>query len=153
GSGLGPPAALETESTRADRRAVLRLPSARNRRAPSRSGRGSSAGGPGPDRSSLSEHVLDAVEEVPFVFVFTLARFELFLGQDLGEVFDDASLFASQLLRRLNLDRREQVPTPAAVHVGQALAAKPQCGAGWCSFRHLDRVVAVERRHLDLAAQ
>src|SRR5262245_24597317 len=57
----------------------------------------------------LPEHILDAVEQVAFVFVLALTRLEFFGGQRVGQLFEQLALFAIQLARRLHLHGGEQV--------------------------------------------
>src|SRR5258705_137688 len=80
-------------------------------------------------------------------------RFEFYLGQRLRQLLQQMALILVQLLRRLYLDRREQVAAALAVDVRHALAAQPKRGAGLRAFGHLDAFLAVERRHENLSAE
>src|SRR2546430_16313948 len=95
----------------------------------------------------LPKHVLDAIEQVPFVLrILARARFEFFLREDTRQLFEQVPLIFRQLLRREDLNRREQVSAPAAVDVGHAFALEPERRAGLRAVVHLHGLGAVERR-------
>src|SRR6266852_1675235 len=80
-------------------------------------------------------------------------RLELFFRERPGELFDELSLIAGQLLRCLDLHGREQIASPASVDIRHALAFQPERGAGLRSLGDLHGFGPVERRHLDVAAK
>ena len=96
--------------------------------------------------NSLSKHVLDAIEEVPLVL-------SLFGSRSWLELLDDLALLLRELAGDGDLHGRKQVAAAAAAHLGHPLAAQAQGRAGLRAFRHLDVLGAVERRHLNLAAE
>src|SRR5262249_39453521 len=105
-------------------------------------------------RLQLSEHVLDAIEQVALVLLFfTRARFEFLGRQRLRELVEQESLFAREFPGRQHLDGREQVAASAARDVGHPLASQPQRRTGLRALGDLDRFLAIERPHLDLAAE
>ena len=63
----------------------------------------------------LSEHVLDAIEQVALVLlIFARAWLEFFGRQDPGELIEQVPLLARKFPGRQHLDGREQVATSAA---------------------------------------
>src|SRR5580765_8540523 len=74
----------------------------------------------------LSEHVLDAIEQIPLVLlIFAWARFEFLGRQHIRELVEQVSLFARQFSRCQHLDGREQVAASASRDVGHPLASQP----------------------------
>src|SRR4249920_3828880 len=74
----------------------------------------------------LSEHVLDAIEQIALVLlIFACARFEFLGRQHIRELVEQVSLFARQFSRCQYLDGREQVAAPASRDVGHPLASQP----------------------------
>ena len=62
-------------------------------------------------------------------------------------------MFLAELLWCHRLHRKEQVAAAAARHVRHSLAAKAEDRPRLRAFRHLERFVSVERRHVDVAAE
>src|SRR5262249_34465179 len=102
----------------------------------------------------LSEHILDAIEQIALVlFLFARARFEFLSRQRLRQLVEQESLFTGEFPGCQHLDGREQIAAPAARDVGHPLASQPQRRTGLRALGDLDRLLAVERPHLDLAAE
>ena len=80
-------------------------------------------------------------------------RLERLVRQRRRQLFEQLLLLLRQLLRRVDLDRDEQVAVAAAADVGHALAAHAERRAALRACRNRERLVAVERRDLDLAAE
>src|SRR5687767_6223949 len=119
----------------------------RNHRRPSRVGRGPAMCG------SLPEDVFDLAEDAAIIFFVTRRRLDFLFRQRRGELLQQFLLFLAEPLRRHDLDGDQQIAVAAAGYVGHALAAQLEGGAGLRAFGNLDRLVAVETRHLDLAAE
>ena len=102
----------------------------------------------------LSKHVLDAIEQVPFVGSFGVgARLEFFLGQRVSELLEQMALFLGELLRCQPLHRREQIAVPASAELWESFATHAERRPRLTAFRNLQRLGTIERRHLDLAAE
>src|SRR5438552_1950807 len=102
----------------------------------------------------LPKHVLDAIEQVALVlFLVPFAWFELFLRQRLGELLERLPLLLVQLLRGRHLDGGKQIAAATAVDVGHPLAAQPQRRPRLRAFGDFHLLRAVERRHVDFAAE
>src|SRR5438094_1904579 len=104
----------------------------------------------------LAEHVLDAIEQVALVLgrvVSPRTRLELFFRQDLAELVEQVTLFFRQFFRRQHLHCREQVAAAAPVHIRHPLAAQAQRRPRLRAFRHFDCLGAIERGHLNFAAE
>jgi hypothetical protein len=72
----------------------------------------------------LSEHVFDTVEQVPFVLLLRMwPGFEFLFGKHLGQLFEQVALLFVEFLRRLNLNRREQIAATAAADGRHPFAA------------------------------
>src|SRR5687767_596781 len=132
-------------------------PALRNHRRPSRAGRAPATYGADSVSSvplwPLPEDVFDLAEDAAIIFFGTRRRSDLLFRQRDGELLQQFLLFLAEPLRRDRLDGDQQIAVAAAGYVGHALAAQFEGGAGLRAFGNLDRLVAVEARHLDLAAE
>src|SRR5574342_342110 len=101
----------------------------------------------------LAKNIFDPIEQA---FVFGIAdrcRLEVLLGQRLGELLEQLFLIFRQLLRRRYLHRDQQITASASRYVGHALAANAERGSGLRARWNRERLFAVERRDLNLAAE
>ena len=106
------------KNTRIESVAFFDARSERNRRSQRQDGSASSPAvlsSAGYESSALSEHVLDAIEQVALVLLlFARARLELLLRQRPSRAVRAAVAVPRELLRRLHLHGREQVAASAA---------------------------------------
>src|SRR5215831_1520508 len=77
----------------------------------------------------------------------------MLLWQRFRQLLECVALLLREPFRRLHLHGREQIASTATVDVGHALAAQSERRPGLRALRYFDLVHAVERRHLDLAAE
>src|SRR5215831_16314398 len=91
-----------------------------------------------PSPENLPEHVLDPIEQIPFVGIGMRPRLEFFLGQRFRQLLEQVPLFFGEFLRRVDLHSCEQIAASASVDVRHALAAQLESGAGLRAFRDLD---------------
>src|SRR5436853_3009191 len=69
------------------------------------------------------------------------------------KLFDQLSLIARHLFRRLHLDRREEIAAPASADVRHPFPFQPQGRSGRRALGHSHGLGTIERRHLDITAE
>src|SRR5262245_31537058 len=102
----------------------------------------------------LSKDIFDSLEEASVFVLVARCRFELLLRQRLCKLFEHFPLFLRQLPWRDDLHRDEQVAAAAAGHdVGHAFSTQAERCASLRPFRDLQRLLALEARDGDFAAE
>src|SRR3954463_4396372 len=115
------------------------------------------APGPGANRRSsagyltLAKNIFDPFEERLLVRIRLVVQ--LFLGKRASEFLEQVLLFFGEFLRHGDACDDVQIASAAAVHVRHAFAAQFESGSGLRAGRYVQILTAIERRHLDMAAE
>src|SRR5436190_11656999 len=103
---------------------------------------------------ALPKNIFDLLEEILLVFPGVQRhRLELFFRKRPAELFERGALFLAELLRCHRLHGKEEIAAASARHIRHAFAPEPENAARLRTFRHLERLRPVERRHVDAAAK